>query len=136
MRPGTSTKLTWTEKRALAEKECIECGQVLPIGKFEWEICGWRARCTTCHKKMASDRRKEQRQWVEDIKAHRGCLLCGESRAFALDFHHKDPKKKIATVSSLACKMSKKKAEVEIGKCVVLCRNCHAGVHAKALSLP
>jgi len=44
-----------------------------------------------------------------------GCLLCGEARESALEFHH--------TESALAFKMDKERALVD--KCVVLCRNCH-----------
>jgi len=131
-RPGSSTKLTWTEKREQTEKECVECGKLLPISEFVWAICGWNARCTPCRRKMD----KERKQWVNDIKTQRRCCLCGESREFALEFHHTDPKKKIAAISALAFKMDKERALAEIDKCVVLCRNCHAGVHAHVLPLP
>ena len=77
---------------------------------------------------------KFTRQFVE-YKAECGCVVCGERDAVVLDYHHVGPKR--ATVNYLIKKH--RDAELiwsEIGRCVVLCANCHRRVHAGAVKLP
>lgn len=66
------------------------------------------------------------------------CCICGFN-AFqeALEFHHIDPKTKSfgLTDSNAVTKALEKQLE-EARKCVLLCANCHRGVHAGYLELP
>jgi len=72
---------------------------------------------------------KKMREWYKDYKSHLRCEVCGENHIACLDFHHKNPKDKKFGISK---KFHVKKIEVlieEIGKCRVLCSNCHRKIH-------
>lgn len=71
------------------------------------------------------------------IQAHKDrCVICGEGRAAALDFHHVDPMTKSFNLGSAARSKSVDAVLREIAKCVVLCATCHRLVHAGELELP
>lgn len=66
------------------------------------------------------------------------CCICGFN-AFqeALEFHHIDPSKKsFALTDSNAATKSLEKQLDEARKCVLLCANCHRGVHSGYYELP
>ena len=57
------------------------------------------------------------------------CKICGYNRCLsALDFHHRDPKKKKFIVNGNLNK-SFEILKKETDKCELVCRNCHAEVH-------
>ena len=62
------------------------------------------------------------------------CLLCGfDSFQEALEFHHVNPEEKefsLGSVKNLEDQLT------ELKKCVMLCSNCHKGVHGGYYSLP
>lgn len=80
-------------------------------------------------KKRAKATREKKRLWFDSIKSQLSCNRCGESRTYLLDFHHKDPRTKEGSVSKLISSASKKRILDEIGKCEVLCSNCHREHH-------
>lgn len=66
------------------------------------------------------------------------CCICGfDAFQEALEFHHIDPSTKSfgLTDSNAVTKALKKQLE-EARKCVLLCANCHRGIHAGYLELP
>ena len=66
------------------------------------------------------------------------CCICGfDAFQEALEFHHVDPSTKSfgLTDSNAVTKALEKQLE-EARKCVLLCANCHRGVHAGYLELP
>ena len=65
----------------------------------------------------------------ENYKKTLKCSICDESRFWTLDFHHLDPATKEGTMSTLCFTVSKKKLQLEIDKCIVLCSNCHRDLH-------
>lgn len=68
---------------------------------------------------------------IRDYKKSRGCKHCGETHTFCLVFHHRDPQTKRFTIQrAIATKISVADLEVEMGKCDVVCLNCHAKIHA------
>lgn len=72
----------------------------------------------------------ERRDWILSIKAGLKCARCGESRPMCLDFHHLDGAAKEHNISTMIGKHHpKERILVEIAKCIVLCRNCHAVEH-------
>lgn len=64
------------------------------------------------------------------------CCLCNfNSFVEALEFHHVHPEDKEFPLSSNIMKSLDKQLK-EARKCVLLCANCHRGVHAGILSIP
>lgn len=75
-----------------------------------------------------------------DLKSifHNRCCICGFN-AFdeALDFHHVDPTQKsfgLSAANSTTKSLEKQIEEVE--KCILVCANCHRGIHAGYLNIP
>ena len=67
------------------------------------------------------------------------CQCCGYSKCMdALQFHHKDPSQKKFGISEAMWghdKRTEQELEEEIKKCVLLCANCHAELHAGIITL-
>ena len=77
--------------------------------------------------KKAREKRNEEREFYKSLKS---CKICGESRWWVLDFHHRDPTKKEFNIGSISSRsMHKMKKEME--KCDILCSNCHRDYHHK-----
>jgi len=58
------------------------------------------------------------------------CALCGYDRALqALTFHHKTGKS--FGIGAKGYTRSWEKAKSELDKCVLVCANCHAEIHAR-----
>jgi hypothetical protein len=101
-------------------------------------------RCRNCHRlkhqqeiKISSNIWKHRNhQYVNMIKTKIGkCLQCGKichsSNTFMFDFDHLKSYRKLAKVSKLVrYKYSLKVIRKEVGKCQLLCANCH---HIKTL---
>lgn len=77
--------------------------------------------------KKARKKRNEER---ELYKSSKSCKICGETRWWVLDFHHRDPSKKEFNIGQISSRsMHKMKKEME--KCDILCSNCHRDYHHK-----
>lgn len=64
------------------------------------------------------------------------CCICGfDLYPDALEFHHVNPKDKEFPLSSNVMK-SLDKQIIEAKKCVLVCSNCHRGIHAGYLQVP
>jgi len=64
------------------------------------------------------------------------CQVCGEPTPCCLVFHHIDPKLKFYNITNLwGCRDLNVLAD-ELAKCVIICCNCHAKVHAKQIPSP
>jgi hypothetical protein len=71
-------------------------------------------------------RHKDVRDFVAKYKSERGCQRCGYNEHYtALDLHHVNGTKEV----NLSEAHSMKRVQREIGKCIVLCANCHRIVH-------
>jgi hypothetical protein len=74
----------------------------------------------------AAKRRRQQRarQFIHDYLSDRSCADCGEGDRLVLEFDH--VVKKLAGVSGLVhAGWSIKRLQEEIGRCEVVCVNCH-----------
>lgn len=72
----------------------------------------------------------ENRKYIINYKLSKGCSVCGYNKyASALDFHHNNGNKEFSI--SQFNTHSLKRIKIEIDKCKVLCRNCHAELHEK-----
>lgn len=70
---------------------------------------------------------------VEYLSTH-PCKRCGCSDMLCLEFHHRNPKKKIRSISAMFHNGdSLKTLAKEIRKCDVLCANCHKKEHASEI---
>ena len=81
---------------------------------------------------------KRRREVRRKALAYKGgcCQMCGYDRcADALEFHHLDSSQKDFGISSQGYTRSWRKIREELGKCALLCSNCHREVHA-GLQLP
>lgn len=75
-------------------------------------------------------KRKQNREFIADLKRGRGCLKCGETDPCCLDFHHRDPTTKTVHVSLLVSQArSMDSILTEVVKCDLLCANCHRKYH-------
>ena len=85
-----------------------------------------RTRCGSCNTKIRRFRTK-----AAAIKYLGGkCKKCGwHGNQAAIQFHHKDSKIKEFGIGSVANK-SWDSIKKEIGKCILLCANCHAIEHS------
>ena len=64
------------------------------------------------------------------------CCICGfNSYPEALDFHHVNPEEKEFPLSSNVMKSLEKQLE-ESKKCILVCANCHRGIHAGYIEIP
>lgn len=81
-------------------------------------------------KKRNRDRHRARRDWLQAIKADRGCDRCDENDPVCLDFHHLGGK--VDCVSTMVADCRSKEAVLnEMAKCALLCANCHRKEHYK-----
>ena len=85
------------------------------------------------HRETAAASRAKRREamtaFVQEQKAGKVCLKCGESDISRLVFHHIDPATKLFTIGSNGDGRPIQRIAEEIAKCVVWCRTCHATHH-------
>lgn len=134
-------------------KMCSTCKQEKILSDFRKDRTqrdGYQPRCKLCaraqHKsaytikygekarKRNSERNREQREKILLYKKTHPCIICGEIEPCCLDFHHLDPAKKDFQMSHPSVR-SWETILAEINKCAVLCKNCHAKVHASIIIL-
>ena len=127
-------------------KTCTKCGEEQPASAFSRRTKsadGLEYWCRSCSSKRykawierPGNREKVRDNWKRFDGKSRGfagylrqsspCQLCGESSPDCLDFHHVDPSTKVLDVSD-----AKHVREViaEAQKCVLICKDCHQGIH-------
>lgn len=114
-------------------KICSKCKRELPLENFGWrnkEKGVYRADCKECHSAYVKSKYQERKKLIQELKSKTSCMKCGESRGHLLDYHHLDPSIKENTIARLTSNTSSlQKIEEEIGKCIVLCANCHRDFH-------
>lgn len=58
------------------------------------------------------------------------CEACGYDRCReALEFHHRNPRGKDFSISSVALRMGWDRVVSELDKCILVCANCHREIH-------
>jgi hypothetical protein len=71
-------------------------------------------------------RREDGAEFVCQFLAEHPCVQCGEADPIVLEFDHRDPAEKSGNVSNMVRNFaSLSRLRAEIGKCQVLCANCH-----------
>ncbi len=71
------------------------------------------------------------RELVTEFRKN-GCKKCPEKNHDCLCAHHKKPSEKLFSIGRLtALRPTPDKVKKELKKCVCLCHNCHAKLHAR-----
>src|SRR4051794_33666263 len=137
-------ELTTPRGRRLAETaEARRCDEPLveaTCDRHGRAMFGRRAaggyRCLRCRAEAVVARRRRVKLTLVD-DAGGACALCGYDRSpVALQFHHLDPSTKDFGIADRGVARAISSARAEVGKCVLLCANCHAEVEAGLATLP
>lgn len=106
----------------------LEC---IKPGHFKvFKPSGRGPRCSQCASEAVQKRRRKLKAMAVELKGGE-CVKCGYSKSnWALDFHHMDPKKKDFSFSHKGHTISWEKWKVELEKTILVCKNCHAEIHA------
>lgn len=103
-----------------------KCGEKHP-NKFYGHS---KQTCSKCHNQKTTLTGKDNRLFAVN-KLGGKCTICHYDKYMgALDIHHTDPSIKDKDFKNMRG-WSKLRILKEIEKCILLCRNCHAEVHAK-----
>ena len=118
--------------KRLKEGQCV-CGKIINSSRTYCTDCAIKFRRTK-HPSVDNYRYVKGSRAKNKLRAvlEKGgkCSICGYSKCIrALEFHHLNPEEKSFTVSQNLNK-AWKLLEMEIGKCVLLCANCHAEVES------
>jgi len=128
------------------KKYCLKC---VPFGESpqaKFKMLGKKLLCNVCHKYYIYDYHghstankcrtcisRENRNKIKLMAVqYKGgkCVNCGWNMWLSgLTFHHLDPKRKDFSLGhrrSLSWKLAKR----EVDKCILLCMNCHSGIHS------
>lgn len=101
------------------------CGETDPARFYGHK----RKICGACHNEYTIAKGKEKRAYAIGKLGGR-CINCHFSQwPCSLDIHHTDPTVKDSTFASMRG-WSLARIDREIVNCVLLCRNCHAALHA------
>jgi len=125
----------YLERIDSGESMCFVCNKTKALEEFSWVNGHQINRCKKC---SSSETRKRQEKHVkafQEFKSFFQCLRCGEDDIYCLDFHHKDPSQKKFAISTRGARALTAEVLEEIAKCVVLCKNCHAKLHAGRFTL-
>jgi hypothetical protein len=117
-------------------KTCKYCNTERPDESFE--VCRVvagktyrRLKCQQCKQVGRALRRNRIRHWLDEYKKGLACERCGFADYRALDFHHSRGDKQFNVADMLRYGSSIQTIRKEIGKCHVLCSNCHRIEHHK-----
>lgn len=117
---GLKSKFHRTKKRY-----CRRCGED-DVKKL---VLTGRYYCRKCDTQRTIERHRAIKVKSVDYKGG-CCSRCGYNKCLAaLDFHHRDPKKKDKKFVAMKTRSFEGLRE-ELDKCDLVCKNCHAEIHA------
>ena len=65
------------------------------------------------------------------------CCICGFNKwQSALEFHHVNPNEKDFNITAETTTKAIEKQLKELRKCILVCANCHRGIHSNNLTIP
>ena len=128
-------------------KQCVHCKEFKELSEFAWNNKLLKKRqkhCRDCMRKFnrasylrRSEAKKEQvrderrrkyeeaRQYIWDYLLGHPCTVYGESDPVVLEFHHVAGSKRENVTNMPRDGYSLESIKKEMGKCEVLCANCH-----------
>lgn len=93
----------------------------------------WYEKNKDTRKKRVANRKREIRDWFNELKKGLNCYICGFSGArspWSIEFHHHEPSEKKEIVSYLVAHgYSRERILKEVEKCDPICSNCHRQQH-------
>jgi len=123
--------LSTQPKLSAIVRKCCQCGEIDPAKFYGHK----RAICGSCHNAYTTKTGQEKRLKAIEYSGGR-CQLCGfDEHPCALDFHHRDRSAKDPKYKSMRG-WSWERTLAELKKCILLCKNCHAAVHAGIKEIP
>jgi len=126
-------------------RKCSQCGKVLPTSYFHKRSGTlYHSECKECknlrykeyHLRTWSDRKDKhycssrfsyakKLQKFTEFLSEQACVDCGCNDPLYLEFDHKDQTSKEFTISEKKKRLSINNLMKEIGKCDIVCVNCH-----------
>ena len=117
--------------KTLKKAHCLKCGES-DASKFYGRRKDY---CGKCHNQDVKARGHSKRLKALDYLGGE-CKACGfDKYKTALDIHHLDPNQKDDNFASMRG-WSWERIQIELDKCILLCRNCHSAVHNGELIFP
>jgi len=108
---------------------CKTCGESNPNNFYQRR----KSECRFCSVEKDKKRLKSYKQLSVEYKGGK-CAICNYNKSIeALQFHHLDPKKKDPNYTSMK-NWSFESKKKELDKCILVCANCHAEIHANMTS--
>ena len=89
----------------------------------------WYAENRSSEKAHVKKRKLEIKKWFLRHKGNLECSRCGENHIATIDFHHNSGAKEKNVSKMVANGYSVDRIRIELGKCIVLCANCHRKEH-------
>lgn len=112
-------------KSKIEKRTClaIECDRKIQFTSAGW--CYLHRSMAPAHIESGRRSRGDTTKWLGKYKTDRGCIDCGYAAHFsALQLDHTGPKS--AEISEIRTCKARILDEIEAGKCVVRCANCHS----------
>ena len=90
--------------------------------------------CKPCSGEQVIERQRNFKQKCVDYKGGK-CIICEYKKCnSALEFHHLNSAEKDFAISSVKTHQFGEKVKKELDKCILVCRNCHAEIHAGVIN--
>lgn len=106
----------------------------------EWEELGYHGQYHHAERnkerfeRIRNKRKQKKKNWIDRIKAEKGCKNCGLDNPVCLVYHHLG-NKSFSLGGAAYRDIAKDKIKKELNKCVVLCANCHRRHHAGEIDI-
>ena len=114
-------------------KQCTLCLVDKPLNDFYVKKSRGKAHtyCKVCLNAKTIERQRKIKQDAVEYKGG-SCERCGyDNYIGALHFHHLDPNIKDVSWKTFKLRKFNDAFKAELDKCILLCANCHAEMHAK-----
>jgi hypothetical protein len=89
----------------------------------------WYSQNKSSEKAHVRKRKENIKKWFMEYKSKLQCSKCDEDHPATIDFHHSSGEKEKRVSLMVADGYSISRILSELGKCIVLCANCHRKVH-------
>ena len=113
------------------DRYCPRCKKNCPTGDFynRRKKSNSSTYCKKCTNSQTLERVQQLKFKMVEYKG--GCCeICGYNKyQGALEFHHLDPSKKDFNLSKLKVREFGDLVKNELGKCIMVCANCHREIH-------